>query len=259
MTCYAQRRISRRMRGPRWRRSGIPVACFLCTITALSCEYKRPSAVGPEHQAPSSPPRDPMNHLPSFIEHSGLYNLRPDEIHADELGQLAPCVRSQDNLPKLTWKEFHAVQSLAYECLHRYGRFPGVGAKEVDKYYRYCIGDELVDRTLHIELPCPQILNPELIESFQREVLSQHALWRAAIGAQNPQDVVMIYPQVVRVGNASPKADIVKELAKVISRETSAREPHEGPRRRQLNYLRPRVVKVMRRLQDRPLVVLGGG
>jgi hypothetical protein len=197
-----------------------------------------------------------MNRFPSLVEHRDYYNLRTEDVPAEVRGRPGICFRSAKQLPPLDLREFERMQELVYGFLHRHGRFPNL-REDVGRFYEFCVGDELIDRTISVELPNFRVLTPAFIEGLQKEVLAENPLWRVHILTEEPGNAVMVYPNVVRVGVAPPSANVVAELNKAIEREVAARDVREGPDRRQLAYLAPKVREALKNLDVAPFIVLG--
>jgi hypothetical protein len=181
-----------------------------------------------------------MNHLPSYAEFAGFYNVNLED-HQDQ-GSLPPYpndqyYRTAKRLPPLTPAEFEDIRGAMYHCLESYARPPGLNQKEASTFYRFCVRDELIDRTVAVELPDIRILTPRLVDVLQREILYARPLWRILIAGEVPETVILIYPTVVRCGTAKPAPNWQQALAAVVEEEWNRREPREGPRRRQCDYV----------------------
>lgn len=199
--------------------------------------------------------------FPSYLEHQGAYNVNIEDLRNEEEFPLTEdeIVRSVKELPPLTWKEFEDIRSATYRALVKYGRLPGTNEKEAEAFYRYCVGDELLDRTVRVELPNFSILSPQFVEQLQREVLATRPLWRIFIVAESPDTVVIIYPKIVRLGTVPPNGDWKTALADIVSKVLQIREMRTGPQRRQKEYLRSKIKKLVSQMQaandSRPLLV----
>jgi hypothetical protein len=181
-----------------------------------------------------------MNHFPSYTEFAGFYNVNLDD-HGDEKSA-APYGtdqyhRTAERLPTLTVAEFEDIRGAMYYCLERYARPPGLTQEEARSFYRFCVGDELIDRTVPVELPDIRVLTPQLVQVLQREILQARPFWRILIAGEVPGTVILIYPTVVRCGSAKETANWQQALTEVVEEEWNRREPREGPRRWQCEYV----------------------
>jgi hypothetical protein len=200
-----------------------------------------------------------VNPFPSYLEHRGMYNINPEDYLGEEPDNSIDtswCVQSVKPLPPLTWSEFQKVSSAIYRALEQHGRLPGMSEQEAKVFYRYCVGDELTDRTARVELPRFEVLTPALIEALQRNVLSTYPLWRIFIVAESPETVVIIYPTAVRLGTVPIDGNWKAALPEIVSKVLEIRQEREGPQQRQREYLRSRIPSLVRELRDnRPQLV----
>jgi hypothetical protein len=203
-----------------------------------------------------------MAQFPSYVEHRGLYNVNPGEADEDydPAKDRNTYVRLADSLPFLHYDEFQKVTALARAALERHGRFPGLEDDvQARRYYWFAAGSgELLDRTLRVEIANLRILTPAFIERLQEDVLAEHPLWRVAICGEVPETVVMVYPEAVRLAGVPESVDWRPALADVVRREFQLREPREGPHRRQVAYVRPKLAIALPQLDEKlPFRVLG--
>jgi hypothetical protein len=190
--------------------------------------------------------------FPSYLEHQGVYNVNPEEYTSSKelLKDTSWCFQSVKPLPPLSWTEFGKIRSATYQALVRYGRLHGMSEEEAKIFYRYCVGDELKDRTVRVELPRFEVLTPAFIEALQRDVLSTYPLWRIFVVAESPETVVIIYPTVVRLGKVPFEGDWKAALPKLVNQVLQIREAREGPQRRQREYLRSRIPGLVKMICD---------
>src|SRR5229473_4152532 len=191
-----------------------------------------------------------MNRYPSFVEYQGMYNVNPEEWRDKEFNPddfSSSFHKTVDDLPPLTWREFENIRGVTLSCLLRHGLFEKIGKNEAKAFYKFCVGDELMDRTARVELPNFRILTAELVKALQKEVLKSRPIWRIMIVSEAPQTTVMIYPEVIKFGIPTT-GDLPVDLRKVVDEELNLREPREGPHRRQMEYLKQKVVQELSKL-----------
>lgn len=177
-----------------------------------------------------------MERLPSYTEHTGWYNIVINEH--DSVSDTPPFCTT-DDLPELSGEEFSAVRQATYQCLYRHGRKPGFSDVEIESFYGYSVGDELVDRTVRLDLPEIELLTPELVCHLQQEVLATYPLWRIFINGSSPGSVVIVYPSSIRTGqgwNADQK-NWTNALETTVAIERNLREKLFGAKRRQLDFV----------------------
>lgn len=237
--------------------------CFILSLTAgvaIFCTV-RPTLFHKVPDGDKAPDGDlyMVNPFPSYLEHRGLYNINPEDYlgeEPDKSEDTSWCFQSVKPLPPLTWSEFRQVCSATYRALEQHGRLPGMSEENAKVFYRYCVGDELEDRTVRVELPRFEVLTPAFIEALQRDVLSIYPLWRIFIVAESPETVVIIYPAAVRLGTVPIDGDWKAVLPELVSKVLEIREEREGPQRRQREYLRSRIPSLVREIRDnRPQLV----
>jgi len=200
-----------------------------------------------------------MNRFPSYLEHRGMYNVNPEDIQGEEMDpedDPTSYFRSVEQLPRLTWDEFQDIRSATHRALVRHGRLPGMSEEEAKIFYRYCVGDEIGDRTVRVELPNFGVLTPGFVEGLQRDVLASRPLWRIFIVAESPETVVIIYPETVRVGMVPAGGDWKTALPRTVASVLELRERREGPQRRQLEYLKRKVPSELSKLRTKPFLVV---
>lgn len=242
------------------------VACFILSLTAgvaIFCTVRPRLFHKVTHKVPDgdkAPDGDlyMVKPFPSYLEHRGMYNVNPEEYphFKQELKDTIWCIRSIRSLPLLTWSEFREICSATYQALVRYGRLPGMSEEEAKIFYRFCVGDELMDRTVRVELPRFEVLTPEFVEALRRDVLATRPLWRIFIVAESPETVVIIYPSAVRLGTVPIDGDWKAALPDLVSKVLELREERYGPQRRQREYLRSIIPSLVRKIRDnRPQLV----
>lgn len=200
-----------------------------------------------------------MNRFPSIGEHDGLYNVEPENYRR---GLLEPDEdfneyhRSEEDIPQLGWDEFKGAVAATYVCLWKDARLSGFSEQDAKNYYAFAVDESIADRTIKVWLPDMRVLTPTLVRTFQREVLLSRPLWRILIGSDEKARTVLIYPDVVRIGLSSEEPDWQTQLAQIVKEEWDHREQREGPRRRQLDYLRGRIRSSLSAVSDKPFELL---
>jgi hypothetical protein len=189
-----------------------------------------------------------MQFFPSYVEYKGLYNVDAG-VSEPTIGVWKHGSRSPiGSFPPLTSTEFEDVRTLMCQTLRTFGRPLDLTREETDILYHYVVGDEMVDRTLRVEMPRIECLTDTFVEAVQRDVLAKHTLWRVMIPGESEDTVVMIYPTVVRAGADINGVNWRSNLRTIISRIKTIREASEGPRRRQLEYLKKHIGAAVRSL-----------
>jgi len=198
-----------------------------------------------------------MNKFPSYAEHQGLYNVARKEGDAKgRLQRSSAVIRSADFLPRLTWKESYEVFQATRRAVVTYGKIGGMTKKELEKYYEFCVIDEMPDRTAAIELPDFKDVTAAFIEGLQRDVLKDRPLWRILLAGEVPETFIVIYPKVVRLAGLPASADWRSHLDAVVKKEIELRNKREGPERRQHEWLRRTLPKEMTKLADKGLRIV---
>lgn len=203
-----------------------------------------------------------MQRYPSFAEFKGMYNVSPEQLdpesEADNFQDIATSFhQSEASIPLLTWREFQRVRSLTIAALTSYGQLPNRSVKELESVYRDCVGDELMDRTLRVELPNISVLTPQFVECLQKAVLASNRLWRIMIVGESAETVVLIYPETVRIKSSSTAADWKQDLTKVTQLEDSLRNAIDLSDRHQMAHVRDHIVLEIQRLKTDPFRIVG--
>jgi hypothetical protein len=162
-----------------------------------------------------------------------------------------------EHLPPLTQEELDDISASAYLCLEKHARLCGMTVEEARDYYSFSVLDELLDRTLRIELPDLRALTPRLVVGLQAEALASRPLWRVMIDGESPETVVIIYPDAVRVGTASGQTDWKSALEGAVPTATRLREARRGANARQIRVLQERVPVQLANLRESSFGIVG--
>src|SRR5262249_37301596 len=159
-----------------------------------------------------------------------------------------------DQLPAmLTWNEKQEAGQAMYKCLETHARPPGISPEEVGRFYRYCVKDVPVDRTLVVHVPEIQVLTAEFVSHLQRDVLASRPLWRIWIVGEEDGPAVLIYPDTVYVAAQGVHEDWTHTLPPLVARIADVRNLRNGPKQRQLDYLQSTIPAEIPRLRDPPI------
>jgi hypothetical protein len=173
---------------------------------------------------------------PSYSDHRGFYNIRDeDAVHGASDATPSKVFRSTPDVPPLTWAEFRSVAEATCQQIVTRARL--LSPPLPDGAMRYCVGDELGDRTVEVELPAYSMLTPEFIAALQQEVLAQHPLWRIMLHGRDDLTKVIVYPTAVRVGDFPADAPLAETLETTIARLLQLHESRDGAHDRQQAYV----------------------
>lgn len=171
--------------------------------------------------------------FPSFREHEGPYNVRHEEL----VGYDGKFWNTSDDLPPLSEEEFFAVVSHTKSVLNRYGvTNPDPPLDELDFFV---VDDGYFDRTVRVEV-ANHIRFWEIVGALLEELsvsLRSWRLWRIMFSASNSDNVIVVYPDGVRVDEVErvpSVGDRVNQIAEEGLRAWSQRERHRTQRRRDL-------------------------
>lgn len=112
---------------------------------------------------------------------------------------------------------------------------------------------EPLDRTVIHDLRHESIYTIDFVRVIQNFLKKEFPLWRLHIFPErnNGEEGLMIYPEVVRVGKKQcPPDDLEVEIEAWQKKIFDIREKERGPRRRQLEYLKPRLTKAASQLTE---------
>jgi hypothetical protein len=172
---------------------------------------------------------------PSYFEHAGFYNIPDDPDDAGDPARATAVFRSVPHVPPLTWPEFREARVAVEERIAEYAR--RLDPTVTDSDLRYCVGDELVDRTVEVELPRDAMLTREFVESVQQVVLAPRPLWRVMIHGVSKETMTLVYPNAVLVGTLPADAPLDAALREVVRAVTAVHEARDGPQDRQIAYV----------------------
>jgi len=236
----------------RWR-VGVVVLAVLAALAALLLFWNAPRLDDPNPTAVTN-----MERFPSFLEYRGYYNVNPEEHRTETYDPREDAHnyhQSVAKLPELTPNEHNDVADTVYACLEKYG-VPDVPPEGLRRFYRYAVQDNIGDRTIRLSLPHSGVLSLELVKRLQAEALKDHPLWRILIGAHRDEDVVLVYPNVIRVGSPADEKDLAAAISGVSRREVAAVDAREGPHRRQIEHFRAKA-QASAPLPPKSYVILG--
>jgi hypothetical protein len=200
-----------------------------------------------------------VNEFPEVSDQLRYYNVSQRRLLN---GQICPeedvsrSIRSVPDVPLLTWSEFAEARAATERCLQNHGRLPTWSGEEAKTFYQFCVGDELVDRTLRVELPEARVLNATLIGRFQQEVLAKRPLWRIMIIGETLATTIMVYPNGVWFEGVSRLDNWCTELPGLVKRLLAITDKSEGPKRRQLNYLRWKIQRDLKVFTGKPFDIV---
>jgi hypothetical protein len=124
--------------------------------------------------------------------------------------------KASDEVPPLTQEEFED----ATERLER------VVVNHSDVIY--VRGDNAGDRTQYVEILDPGKFSEKIIRDLHRWVrAAKNTLWRIVIPCGEPSQAIMIYPQVVFIGDktfVSGGSNLVSEMNALIERRKKSQE-----------------------------------
>jgi hypothetical protein len=173
---------------------------------------------------------------PSYTEHSGFYNVHPEE-HEEANPPPGRYYCTIDCPPPLRWEEFDKVRAKTNSCLALAGRACAISEDDLQDGGAWEVVDDAQDRTLTLDLNDLRLLSPAVVLTLQQRVLGEHNLWRILIHGEGPESVTLIYPSVVRIGHGDRSESLADSLARVVSEIARVRELRVGPGRRQAAYV----------------------
>lgn len=189
--------------------------------------------------------------FPSAEEFLGYYNV-PDDATDN-----TPVLRSAARVPDWSFDEMSAVcketeqwfsQNLA--ASENTGRFDPV--REA-----LSVRGGTDDRTLLVDIPDVRLLNEGLLHRLQMELLRKHSFWRIALVAEDAKTSVMVYPEVIRVGNRPATTNIDQALYEMDLEVRKLKQVRLDPKRRETEYLRRKIPEAIRQIGDKPFQVVG--
>jgi hypothetical protein len=166
---------------------------------------------------------------PSYVEHDGYYNI-PDECVDPMVRKRIRVHRSVEVVPPLGHAEFREVTEVVRRLI--WGRANMLQAPIHAGDAHYCVGDELVDRTVEVQLPHFDMLSSDFVADSQT-LLRDYPLWRIMVHGDSPDTTVLIYPNAIRVGGYPLDAPLDDSLRRTVARVLDARERRDGAQDRQ--------------------------
>jgi hypothetical protein len=157
---------------------------------------------------------------PSYLQTEGSWNV-------------------SNTCPKLTYREFENVKRALMKRMKKYG-----GVNDLDQPDLWIVPDWLCDdRTHEINIIDYAKLSAGLVRDLQG-VLAKYPLWRVIVYPSpytdaTPEDVIVIYPEVVRVVCAEEGEPLEEVVRKVRQRWQERKGCRMAYRKRRMEELKP--------------------
>ena len=190
--------------------------------------------------------------FPSYLQHDGPYNVPPEEASA-----IAPWITGE-SLPSVGEAELSEVQSVVRAALRKHGAIDLVAPLyEVDFFV--CT-DHAFDRTIRVEV-ANYVRFWDAVVALLKDLsccLEKWPLWRVMFDADADDDVIVVYPNGVRVDyeeRASSVTDRVIGIAEARLRGWGRRERHRSQRRAELAAALPAAFEFLETSSDPAVLV----
>jgi hypothetical protein len=132
------------------------------------------------------------------------------------------------------------------------------GAADFDPLHQeFMVRPGTDDRTLLVDMPDFGLLNEGLLHRLQKEMLGKHPWWRIALVGENEATSVMVYPEVIRVGNRPATSNVDQALHELDSEVRTLRRKRLEPKRREIEYLRRKIPAAIQQIGNKPFQVIG--
>ncbi|MBS0207910.1 MAG: hypothetical protein JSS27_03055 [Planctomycetes bacterium] len=188
---------------------------------------------------------------PSAEEFNGYYNIRDEESPSQQY----PILRSTTALPVWDELEFWDVYFAAEDWSRE--NSPAAPKPEIDHLASpgMWVRDWSSPRTLLVDIGDHSWLTPSLLKRLQADVVKKFPLWRFSLIGEASSNVIMVYPDAIRIGNRPADADWEEALREVAASEAILREERLHPQRAHYAFLERRLPSVVNEMGDRAFVL----